>query len=62
VLLEAAETFEATGDVELAAEARVLLALGGYLIGREDDLEGAARACDGARRGKASDAREGVRC
>jgi class 3 adenylate cyclase/tetratricopeptide (TPR) repeat protein len=38
-LLEAAETFETMGEVELAAEARVLLALGGYLIGREDDLE-----------------------
>jgi class 3 adenylate cyclase/tetratricopeptide (TPR) repeat protein len=38
-LLEAAEAFEAAGEVELAAEARVLLALGGYLIGREDDLE-----------------------
>ena len=38
-LLEAARAFEASGDVELAAEARVVLALGGYLIGREDDLE-----------------------
>ena len=37
-LLEAAQAFEASGDVALAAEARVLLALGGYLIGREDDL------------------------
>ena len=38
-LLEAAAAFETEGEVELAAEARVLLALGGYLIGREDDLE-----------------------
>jgi class 3 adenylate cyclase/tetratricopeptide (TPR) repeat protein len=38
-LLEAAQVFEAAGEVESAAEARVLLALGGYLIGREDDLE-----------------------
>ena len=37
-LLEAAQAFEASGDVALAAEARVLLALGGYLVGREDDL------------------------
>jgi tetratricopeptide (TPR) repeat protein len=38
-LLEAAEALESSGEVELAAESRVLLALGGYLIGREDDLE-----------------------
>jgi tetratricopeptide (TPR) repeat protein len=37
-LLEAAQAFEASGDVALAAEARVLLALGGYLVGREEDL------------------------
>ena len=38
-LVEAAVAFEAMGQVELAAESRVLAALGGYLIGREDDLE-----------------------
>jgi tetratricopeptide (TPR) repeat protein len=38
-LVEAAVAFEAMGRVELAAESRVLAALGGYLIGREDDLE-----------------------
>lgn len=37
-LLGAAQAFEAAGEAELAAEARVLLALGGYMIGREDDL------------------------
>ena len=34
-LLEAAEALESSGESELAAESRVLLALGGYLIGRK---------------------------
>ena len=38
-LLEAATAFEEAGDIELAAEARVLVALGGYLVGREDELD-----------------------
>ena len=38
-LLEAADAFETAGELELAAESRLDVALGGYLIGREDDLE-----------------------
>jgi class 3 adenylate cyclase/tetratricopeptide (TPR) repeat protein len=38
-LLEAAAAFEAAGDLESAAESRVLVALGGYELGREDQLE-----------------------
>ncbi len=37
-LLQAATAFEAAGDLELAAESRVLVALGGFLVGREDEL------------------------
>ena len=59
-LLEAARAFEASGDVELAAEARVLLALGGYLIGREDDLEEQLGRATAARRGGSPEPRQGV--
>ncbi len=39
ILLEAASAFEASGDAESAAESRVLVALGGYELGREDQIE-----------------------